>query len=604
MKNEKDRMLGWALRYHKLGWNIIPIQPNRIPFKGFEWRQYQSKLITEQEIRDWWGVRYPGAGIALITGKVSGILGLDIDAKHGRSFGEFNILPTLVSRTQTDGWHVFYRYPDYEVRSDDNLFGKGVGIKAEGGLLVLSPTKGEKGPYRWDCGVFDKTLLDDMPDFLIKAIKNKQVQNSKVNLQQIVKGVSEGNRNDSACSLIGTLLHHLPQKDWSSAWTLVDAWNLKNNPPIPQLELKAKFDALVVKESAKPVVDDSGGKNPFVEAVSIKELCELDIPPVDWDVEGLIEHGTPNMISAAPNNYKSWVIIHEAICMAGGKPLFGHFKTKKQAVMIVNEEDHRGQLKKRIQMLLGKDKLDLPIYLHIQEELKLTQDNVDKLLKEAKEKQVTCIMFDSLRAVHNADENDSSAMQEVMDFFMKFIREGITVIFTHHHRKKAREFGKRDQSGEESRGSTSINAAVHGHLTCEPKMIDGKEKLVIRQPKLKCDQKLLPFQVDIVIDENADTMKLIYEGEYDADDSLRGQAKDSIMAVLKNDATWLTKKELGSAIKVGSDSTTRHAIRELELEKKVVSKTRSELVKFKQPIHSADGIHNEKFYQLPDNDAF
>ena len=84
-------MLRWALKYHQLGWNVIPIQPNRVPFKDFRWQRYQTERITEEQVRNWWGVTYPGAGIALITGRISGVLGLDIDAKHGRSFGQFNI---------------------------------------------------------------------------------------------------------------------------------------------------------------------------------------------------------------------------------------------------------------------------------------------------------------------------------------------------------------------------------------------------------------------------------------------------------------------------------------------------------------------------------
>lgn len=164
-------------------------------------------------------------------------------------------------------------------------------------------------------------------------------------------------------------------------------------------------------------------------------------------------------------------------------------------------------------------------------------------------------------------------------------------------------FGKRDTSGEESRGSTSINAAVHGHLTCEPKTIDGKEKLVIYQPKLKCDQKLEPFQVDIIVDENGDTMRLVYDGEYSADDSLKGQVKGSVIAVLKSDGIWRSKKDFVKALKVGSDSTINKALQELESEKGVVGKTRSELTKFGVAVSSGDS-HNEKFYQLPDNDVF
>ncbi len=604
MKQQKrNEILEAASAYIRMGWNIIPIQPNREPYYGFGWKRYQHERITEDMFREWWE-QYPDCGIAVITGKISGIVVLDIDAKHGRDINEFGIQPTAISRTQTKGWHVFFKHAGGYVKSTSGqIVGHGVDIKGDGGLIVLAPTVGESGEYTWEAHPAD-VEIDDMPDWLPEKIKENDTRSKSVGLTEIVKGVPDGNRNDAACSLIGTLLNRFPQNDWGSAWALIEAWNKSNIPPIPEAELKRKFSDLAKKEASKPQHSNTADEKQFREAMSLKDLCELDIPAVEWDIERLIEHGTPNMISAAPNNYKSWVIIHEAISMASGVKVFGHFKTKQQAVMIVNEEDHKGQLKKRIHMLLGRGSADLPIYLHIQEELKLTKENVDNLLAEAKRKGVTCMMFDSLRAVHNADENDSSQMQVVMDFFMHFIREGITVIFTHHHRKKSRDnFGKSDLSGEESRGSTSINAAVHGHLTCEPKMIDGKEKLVIRQPKLKCDQKLEPFQVDIVLDESGDSMKFVYDGEYSADDSLKGQVKGSIIAVLGNDGAWLSKKDFGKALKVGSESTIKNALQELESEKGVVSKMRSELAKFGVTVNG-EGSHNEKFYQLPDNDVF
>jgi hypothetical protein len=590
-----------ALAYIRMGWNIIPLRPNLKPY--FKWKRYQDERITEEMFKRWWQ-QYPDcAGIAVITGKQSGIVGFDIDAKHGRNISEFNIQPTAIARTKTKGWHVLYQYPDYDVRTNDTLFGVGAGLKARGGLLVLAPSRGVGGVYKWETSPSD-IEIDEMPDWLSEKIKNGSNVGKPVDLTEIVKGVPDGNRNDAACTIIGTLLHRFPKSEWGSAWALTDAWNKSNKPPIPDTELRTKFNALAEKEAAKsPSVSPESGKK-FREAMSLKELCELDIPPVDWDIERLIEHGTPNMLSAAPNNFKSWVILHEALCMAKGAPLFGHFKTKQQAVMIVNEDDHKGQLKNRLLMLLRKESYDLPLHLHIQDEVKLNQINVDNLLAEAKHKGVTCIIFDTLRAVHNADENDSSQMQIVMDFFMHFIREGITVIFTHHHRKKPREnFGKRDLSGEESRGSTSINAAVHGHLMCEPKMIEGKEKLVIYQPKLKCDQKLAPFQVDITFDANQETAKFTYEGDYNADDTVKGQIKDSIAVLLKNGGAWLSKKDLSTAIKAGSMTTIRQALRELESEKRVIGKVRSELAKFGVSV-SNSGAHNEKFYQVPDNDVF
>ncbi len=64
--------------------------------------------------------------------------------------------------------------------------------------------------------------------------------------------------------------------------------------------------------------------------LSFLELLNLEFPAIPWDVDRLFESGTINMISAPPNQYKSWIVQHMAICIAQGKDAFGQFKTKAQ----------------------------------------------------------------------------------------------------------------------------------------------------------------------------------------------------------------------------------------------------------------------------------
>ena len=43
--------LGFALRYAKLGWSVIPVN-SKIPFMG--WKPFQQRIASESEIRSWW----------------------------------------------------------------------------------------------------------------------------------------------------------------------------------------------------------------------------------------------------------------------------------------------------------------------------------------------------------------------------------------------------------------------------------------------------------------------------------------------------------------------------------------------------------------------
>ncbi len=445
-----------------------------------------------------------------------------------------------------------------------------------------------------------------VPEWLTDAIAEQKSTSSHEVLSQIVGGVPKGRRNDAACILIGTMLKRFSQSEWDTVVRpLVLAWNKQSPLPLSEHELLTKYKHLSEKEaqqqmhsmgsapSSKPAQQSAPQKLP--PALTLRELYEMDIPPVQWDIEGLFEHGTPNMLSAAPNNFKTWLVDAIAISVASGEKLFGHFSTLQQGVLIVSEEDGIGITKNRFTMLLDKSKKNLPIHLHIQKGFKLTVEIVEQLLLQAKELRVKFVILDSLRAVHLADENSSQEMQKVMDLLMRFSREGITILFTHHHRKKTRGFGAtQDTVGEDSRGSTSINAAVHGHITCEHKEIDGKDKLIITQPKLKCAAKLKPFVVDISFNVNGDIQAFEYEGDYD--DDTREQVKRAILLLLKSSTTWLSKRDLANAIKV-SEKTIQNRLRELELERKVMGEPRSNLEKRGVPLSYADGSHQEKFYK-------
>ena len=56
---------------------MIPAQPGgKRPL--VPWIEYQSRRPTEEEICRWWQ-QYPNANIGIVTGKISGIVVIDLD---------------------------------------------------------------------------------------------------------------------------------------------------------------------------------------------------------------------------------------------------------------------------------------------------------------------------------------------------------------------------------------------------------------------------------------------------------------------------------------------------------------------------------------------
>ncbi|MFA6459203.1 MAG: bifunctional DNA primase/polymerase [Candidatus Paceibacterota bacterium] len=569
-----------ALRYQSVGMSIIPTGADKRPL--IQWGPYQKIHATVEEIKAWWK-QWPQANPALVTGKVSGIVALDLDAKYGRTAKEFSIPATASAKSGNGGEHFFFNYPNKPVLSKSAISGQGVDMRGDGGYILLAPSVNSGGgQYEWL--VEPEMGIAEMPQWLqtLACDDGKKWQFG-------ASGVLEGSRNDSAASMSGLLVKSISRDKWESAcWPLIRAWNAQNKPPLPDTELRTTFESVIGLESKNSVKDVvSLGK-----AVRLQELLDTQFSAAMWTVEPFFETGTINMISAPPNQYKSWLVLMIAISVAVGSKFLDRFNTNKQAVLIINEEDTARMIQERLQILLNGEK-NLPISFFIGKEIKIEQKFVDELIDRARSEKIGLIIFDSLRSVHNADENSSKEMQDVMNQLKRITAAGITVLFTHHNRKKSRIGNNKDDLGEESRGSSGINAALHGHLSCESCERDGKKYLVINQRKLKAAEKIKPFE--LVIDSSDKKLKFLYGGEHDSKEVLNARTKAKIQEILDKSVQWLNLKDL-LAQEIGGRTTLVNCLKQLEHDGLIQAVTRKDAVKKSLPISSTDGKHNEKFY--------
>lgn len=580
-----------ALFYQSIGLSIIPTGPDKKPLIS-SWKPYQEKISTIEEIKKWWEM-WPSANPALVTGKISGIVVLDLDSKYGRTSKEFNIPTTICARSGNGGEHFFFKYPyGSYVKSGSAISGEGVDCRGDGGYILLAPSINEKGgKYEWIISLESKNDLAEMPAWFKEISSKQNVIEKDWNLS--LNDTLEGNRNDTATSIIGKLLKHMPRETWDGlCWSILQSINKeKFKPPLSGDELHRTF------ESIKSLESRNYNKNLEIKdispSLSLKELLEAKFPEAVWLVGSLFESGTINMLSAPPNQYKSWIILLISIAVAKGVPLFDKFETTKQALMIINEEDTARLLQERLNMLLETQE-DLPIYFHIGKAIKIEESFIDLIIKQAVEKNIKVIIFDSLRSVHDADENSSQEMQKIMNQLKRIMAVGISVIFTHHNRKKT--FAKNnDNLGEESRGSSAINAAIHGHLSCEGEEREGKKYIVIRQPKLKAAEKISPFELRIEKDQENNKIKFIYEGEYNPKEARYNQTKEKILEIFDKSSTWLSVKNLVTQ-NVGGETTVRNILKILEAESLLQSKLRKNAEKEGLPLIELEGKHNEKVY--------
>ena len=76
-----DQILSAALVYAENGLSVIPVSRDKKPLLK-SWKEYQDRYATEEEILSWWE-QWPDANVAIITGKISDLVGVDADGSEG-----------------------------------------------------------------------------------------------------------------------------------------------------------------------------------------------------------------------------------------------------------------------------------------------------------------------------------------------------------------------------------------------------------------------------------------------------------------------------------------------------------------------------------------
>jgi len=249
-----NKRLEAALKYAELGLSIIPAGANKVALT--EWKLYQSRCATPEEIIAWW-TKWTEANPTLVTGRVSGVVALDLDKKHNRTSREFEIPPTVCAQSGNAGEHYFFKYPENTiVKSGAAICGEGVDIRAEAGYLLLDPSVNETGgSYEWVIPFETRNDLAEMPKWLLQLTSGVQKEKKWLLGKD---GVSEGSRNDTATSMAGKILSSTAPELWESlGWDQLQVWNSKNTKPLLQNELRGIWES--IKKQASDV--DEKGKS-------------------------------------------------------------------------------------------------------------------------------------------------------------------------------------------------------------------------------------------------------------------------------------------------------------------------------------------------------
>lgn len=320
-------------RYHSLGWSVIPIMPNsKKPFP-ISWKKYQDERPTLSQTLVW-AKTWPKAGLAVVTGAISGLVVLDIDkipdnaptpkeralATLARDLVER--MPATASVRTSKGKHLYFRHPGKYVPTKVGFL-PGLDIRADGGYALLPPSVHPSGRvYAWDAPPEDG--IAELPTDLLDAINGKLqvplLESGELGTwKSALLGVPEGNssgpgRNQSATKIIGKMIEQTDPELWELQYEAVKQWNERNSPPLSERELRTTFDSITSRERKKrrelPTFSDSG------DLLARREELPPPICAISNFVLGL------TLLIAKPKAGKSYLALQAAISVVKGLPLF------------------------------------------------------------------------------------------------------------------------------------------------------------------------------------------------------------------------------------------------------------------------------------------
>lgn len=512
-----------AAEYVDSGWSILPVRPEEKRPYMTNWLQY-TKTRAPKAMVDSWFTNLAGAGIGVVTGRISNMVVLDVE--HDCPYPIEELLkryPTqMIAKSGGGGFHLFYLYPTNQTRVANRVrIFEGADLRADGGFIVLPPTMHPSGNrYEW----VKRGPLGAFPMAFLELQAQPRVQGDGW-ITEALRGVSEGGRNDACARLAGYFFKKGMNADIVEA-LLLD-WNERNEPPLPVHEVRTTIKSIERSHvtggnqfTQVQFTDDRAAATPEQEQSSFSVMRMTDYVKgyggegVSWLVDDWLPDKSITFLVSPPESYKTWLLLDLAVSVAAGVPFLGKYQVNNPGpTLIIQQEDSHAGLTDRLALIieqklnalpkLGEGEWavpampDIPVYVHPDRQLRF--DN-PKVLEEM-EKQIATIrpkviMIDPLYSTTATTDNYMADLANRM-MVLKTWRDkyGCSFLIAHHSKKN---LDPDSTAREDSWGSQFLNAFLEaGWQVRRNPRLSPNEVVVRRHSKVMGNQSPISLTFDI-----------------------------------------------------------------------------------------------------------
>ena len=512
-----------AAEYVDNGWSVLPVRPDEKRPYMTNWLQYTKTRAPKPMVEAWFS-NLTGAGVGVVTGKISNMVVLDVEHDCPYTIEELlKKYPTqMIARSGGGGYHLFYQYPVNQSRVSNRVrIFEGADLRADGGFIVLPPTMHPSGNrYEWvkrgPLGAFPVALLD------LQAQPKAQGDGW---ITEALRGVSEGGRNDTCARLAGYFFKKGMNADIVEA-LLLD-WNERNEPPLPVNEVRTTIKSIERSHATGDsqftqvqYVDDRTPEEKQSPASSFGVMKLTDYVKgyggdgVSWLVDEWLPDKSITFLISPPESYKTWLLLDLAVSVSAGVPFLGKFQVNSPGpTLIIQQEDSHSGLTDRLALIVEQKlnalpKLegsewvvpaipDIPIFVHPDRQLRFS----DKKVLEEMERQIATIrpkviMIDPLYSTTETTDNYMADLANRM-MILKTWRDkyGCSFLIAHHSKKN---LDPDSTAREDSWGSQFLNAFLEaGWQVRRNQRLAQNEVIVRRHSKVMGNQSPISLTFDI-----------------------------------------------------------------------------------------------------------